>query len=279
MRYLINMDYSSDLPINSMGRRVRSRLYFTSESHLHSLLNVLRISSFKEGCVKSPLSNQGQNILADASELCYLTQVVIRLFEDTQKSIEDPKRFRVEIWFSPGATATPMHMEAMYRENDASRFDTEKLQKISIEGLTCTQVEAYFAEAMKDGKIKPSLDDISEDLSKLKGGKEKKKDKKEKDKATPVEEPTDVKDVAAPNMENNDAEASISATNSNGQTPVEEEKSIINDAEHSELVCEKSSKSCHIESTDTTRSSVIYFGVALGAAAIALLLSRGRGKR
>ena len=37
MRYLINMEYSADLPINSMGRRVRSRLYFTSESHLHSL--------------------------------------------------------------------------------------------------------------------------------------------------------------------------------------------------------------------------------------------------
>lgn len=36
MRYLINMDYHADLPINSMGRRVRSRLYFTSESHLHS---------------------------------------------------------------------------------------------------------------------------------------------------------------------------------------------------------------------------------------------------
>lgn len=36
MRYLINMDYSADLPINSLGRRVRSRLYFTSESHLHS---------------------------------------------------------------------------------------------------------------------------------------------------------------------------------------------------------------------------------------------------
>ena len=47
MRYLINMDYSADLPINSMGRRVRSRLYFTSESHLHSskLLPII-LSSF-----------------------------------------------------------------------------------------------------------------------------------------------------------------------------------------------------------------------------------------
>lgn len=52
-----------------------------------------------------------------------------------------------------GATATPLHMAEMNREQDASRFDTEKLQKISIEGLTCAQVEEYFAEAIKEGKI------------------------------------------------------------------------------------------------------------------------------
>ena len=98
MRYLINMEYSADLPINSMGRRVRSRLYFTSESHLHSMLNVLRFPSI----IPSPLSLKGQEILANASELCYLTQVVMRLFEDTQKPSEDPRRFRVEILFSPG---------------------------------------------------------------------------------------------------------------------------------------------------------------------------------
>jgi inositol hexakisphosphate/diphosphoinositol-pentakisphosphate kinase len=282
MRYLINMDYSSDLPINSMGRRVRSRLYFTSESHLHSLLNVLRIHSFKEGCVKSPLSIQGQKILSDASELCYLTQVVMRLFEDTQKPIEDPKRFRVEIWFSPGATATPLHMETMYRENDSSRFDTEKLQKISIEGLSCTQVEAYFAEAIKDGK--PALDDNAEDLLKVKEEKEKSKDKdkgkKEKDKATSIEEPTDKKDAAAPNGEKNDAEATISTTHSkeNGHTSVKEEKSVLDEVS-SESISEQHSKTGDIESTNTTRSSVVYLGVALGATAIALLLSRGRGKR
>jgi hypothetical protein len=157
MRYLINMDYSADLPINSMGRRVRSRLYFTSESHLHSLLNVLRFPSI----APSPLSLKGQGIVASASELCYLTQVVIRLFEDNQKPADSAKRFRVEILFSPGATATPLHMAELNREQDASRFDTEKLQKISIEGLTCAQVEEYFAEAIKEGKINDRDDEDS----------------------------------------------------------------------------------------------------------------------
>ncbi len=44
-------------------------------------------------------------------------------------------------------------MAELNREQDSSRFDTEKLQKISFEGLTCAQVEEYFAEAIKEGKI------------------------------------------------------------------------------------------------------------------------------
>ncbi|CAN0545937.1 unnamed protein product, partial [Ectocarpus sp. 12 AP-2014] len=42
MRYQLDLSHVHDLPINSLGRRVRTRLYFTSESHLHTLLNVLR---------------------------------------------------------------------------------------------------------------------------------------------------------------------------------------------------------------------------------------------
>lgn len=125
------------------------------------MLNVLRFESTKENSVPSPLSERGRKILANASELCYLTQVVIRLFEDTQKPPEDPKRFRVEILFSPGATATPRHMAELYREKDAARFDTEKLQKISIEGLTCTQVEEFFEQAIRDGKTTEDADESS----------------------------------------------------------------------------------------------------------------------
>ncbi len=158
---MINLDYSADLPINTMGRRIRTRLYFTSESHLHTLLNVLRFPSEAPGAKKSPLSTRGIDIIANAPELCYLTQVVIRLFENTSKEANDPKRFRVEILFSPGASATPLHMSELKRDEDASRFDTEPQQLISSDYLTCQEVEDYFSESIKEGETE---DDDEDDM-------------------------------------------------------------------------------------------------------------------
>jgi len=156
MRYMINMDYSADLPINTMGRRIRTRLYFTSESHLHTLLNVMRFSPSTE---ERLLSNKGADVIGAAPELCYLTQIIIRLFENTEKDANDPKRFRIEILFSPGATATPSHLSEPNRELDSSRFDTEALQIISKDNLSCKEVEDYFSKSIEDGKTNDDDDD------------------------------------------------------------------------------------------------------------------------
>ena len=150
MRYLINMEYSADLPINTMGRRIRTRLYFTSESHLHTLLNVFRFPGPEQNG-KTLLSRSGKEYVNSSPELCYLTQVVIRLFENTNKALSDPRRFRIEILFSPGATATPEHMAELDRDLDNSRFDTEPLVMISKENLTCEEVEEFFTQAIKEG--------------------------------------------------------------------------------------------------------------------------------
>ena len=58
----------------------------------------------------------------------------------------------------PGATAAPLHMAELNRDRDDSRYDTEKLQKISIAGLTCAQVEEYLAEAIKEGETDDDYD-------------------------------------------------------------------------------------------------------------------------
>ena len=149
MRYLINLDYQSDMNINSMGRRIRTRLYFTSESHLHTVLSVLRFASDDDKA--SLLSEHGMSIVNSTPELCYLTQIVMRVFEDSRRSMDDPRRFRVEILFSPGANATPFHIHEQQRDQDSSRFDTAPLQLISREGLTCQDVEDFFEEAMMLG--------------------------------------------------------------------------------------------------------------------------------
>lgn len=150
MRYLINMEYSFDLNINTMGRRIRTRLYFTSESHLHTVLNTLRFAHH-DGC-KSLLSESGLAILNGTPELCYLTQIVMRVFEDSRRDMSDPRRFRVELLFSPGATATPFHMNENDRDSDISRFDTAPLQKIGRDDLTCKEVEDFLESAIMAGR-------------------------------------------------------------------------------------------------------------------------------
>lgn len=100
MRYLLDYSHAEDLAINSLGRAVRTRLYFTSESHLYTLLNVLRYPGDGEPCA---FCAGGLARLEEVAELSYLTQVVFRLFEDKK----DPSKFRCEVSFSPGAVYDP----------------------------------------------------------------------------------------------------------------------------------------------------------------------------
>jgi Histidine phosphatase superfamily (branch 2) len=154
MRYMINMDYSADLPINTMGRRIRTRLYFTSESHLHTMLNVLRFAAMgpdSTSCSSPVLSPAGMQFINDTKEVCYLTQIVIRLFEDTSQPLDVPRRFRVEILFSAGATATPLHMSESTRDNDPTRLGTDPLVAVGRDGLTCKEVEDFFESVINEG--------------------------------------------------------------------------------------------------------------------------------
>ncbi|KAM9313157.1 inositol hexakisphosphate and diphosphoinositol-pentakisphosphate kinase 1 [Gastrophryne carolinensis] len=85
----------------SPGRHVRTRLYFTSESHVHSLLSI-----FRYGGLLDELNDQqwkrAMDYLSAVSELNYMTQIVIMLYEDNNKDPSSEERFHVELHFSPG---------------------------------------------------------------------------------------------------------------------------------------------------------------------------------
>ncbi|XP_029355034.1 inositol hexakisphosphate and diphosphoinositol-pentakisphosphate kinase 2 isoform X6 [Echeneis naucrates] len=85
----------------SPGRHVRTRLYFTSESHVHSLLSIFRYGGLLDE-EKDQQWKRAMDYLSAVSELNYMTQIVIMLYEDNNKDLTSEGRFHVELHFSPG---------------------------------------------------------------------------------------------------------------------------------------------------------------------------------
>uniref|UniRef100_A0A673AWQ3 Inositol hexakisphosphate and diphosphoinositol-pentakisphosphate kinase n=1 Tax=Sphaeramia orbicularis TaxID=375764 RepID=A0A673AWQ3_9TELE len=87
--------------VMSPGRHVRTRLYFTSESHVHSLLSMFRYGGLLDE-EKDQQWKQAMDYLSAVTELNYMTQIVIMLYEDNNKDPSSEERFHVELHFSPG---------------------------------------------------------------------------------------------------------------------------------------------------------------------------------
>ncbi|XP_053264298.1 inositol hexakisphosphate and diphosphoinositol-pentakisphosphate kinase 2 isoform X1 [Podarcis raffonei] len=123
--------YSSG--VMSPERHVRTRLYFTSESHVHSLLSTLRFGSLCDPS-KDEQWKRAMDYLNAVSELNYMTQIVIMLYEDPNKELSSEERFHVELHFSPGAKGceedknlpSGFGYRPASRENDGSRKNSQK---------------------------------------------------------------------------------------------------------------------------------------------------------
>ncbi|XP_071447220.1 inositol hexakisphosphate and diphosphoinositol-pentakisphosphate kinase 2 isoform X14 [Hetaerina americana] len=87
--------------VSSPGRHVRTRLYFTSESHVHSLLTVLRYGGLINE-LKDEQWHRAMEYVSMVSELNYMSQIVVMLYEDPTKDPSSEERFHVELHFSPG---------------------------------------------------------------------------------------------------------------------------------------------------------------------------------
>ena len=138
--YLLKNNFFSKIGIHSPSRHVRTRLYFTSESHIYSLLTVLKFGKlFEEN--QDEQWHSALNYLNTVPELNYLTQIVIMLYEDPSVDADSEKRFHVEIHFSPGSYAdfdapkyllkNPDSKEEINLSEDATNSSTSDIVSVS----------------------------------------------------------------------------------------------------------------------------------------------------
>ncbi|EMS68701.1 Inositol hexakisphosphate and diphosphoinositol-pentakisphosphate kinase 1 [Triticum urartu] len=85
-KYCLDPKYAN---VMDPERRVRTRLYFTSESHIHSLMNVLRYCYLDESLngEESLICKNASDHLFKTKELDYMSYIVLRMFENTEKRI------------------------------------------------------------------------------------------------------------------------------------------------------------------------------------------------
>lgn len=84
---------------------VRTRLYFTSESHILTLINILKYANYNPNKPENKgIVGNGHSYLDQTSECNYLTHIVFRLFEHLDRAPTDPNKYRVELLLSPGVT-------------------------------------------------------------------------------------------------------------------------------------------------------------------------------
>ena len=119
--------------VKSKWRHIRTRLYFTSASHLYSMLNVIKFGS--EGM----LTSENKTEINKINFLNYLSHFVFRLFENLGADANDPQRFRLELHVSCG--------------NLFKRCEEFKNHKVPIgplilinKNLTLVQLEEFFKQ-------------------------------------------------------------------------------------------------------------------------------------
>ncbi|KAH7283716.1 hypothetical protein KP509_34G020400 [Ceratopteris richardii] len=128
-RYRLDPKYAN---VRTPERHVRTRLYFTSESHIHSLINVLRYCNLDESLQGEGLvSNGALHKVFETKELDYLTHIVLRMYENTGVALDDSRRFRIELLFSCGAAVNPLDASPRQQDHTLPVFPPVSLQEDS----------------------------------------------------------------------------------------------------------------------------------------------------
>ena len=120
--------------IKSAWRHVKTKIYFTSQSHLYSLLNTL-IYSMNAFLIQSGLGEN--NPILSVFDLDYCSHIVFRLFENYKVDKKSKKRYRIEIVVSPGA------------DKNITKYDDKHLIPLDTwlklnDHLTLSDIQKYF---------------------------------------------------------------------------------------------------------------------------------------
>jgi len=121
--------------IKSKWRHVRTRLYFTSASHLYSMFNVIKYGA-------DSLFIHNKEEINKIDFLNYLSHIVFRLFENLTIDSKDPKRFRLELHVSSG-NAAKIHEQ--YKRHNAPISPLILVNK----NLSLSQLEEFFKMVKK----------------------------------------------------------------------------------------------------------------------------------
>ncbi|XP_070536718.1 inositol hexakisphosphate and diphosphoinositol-pentakisphosphate kinase 2-like [Ptychodera flava] len=149
----LNPKYSDN--VESPDRHVQTRLYFTSESHIHSLVNFLRLGGL---CDENDEQwNRALAYLDAVKELNYMTQIIIMLYEDPEKDPASEERFHVELHFSPGIKSlcevVDSHNSEAGYDPDITHTSHEDLPSGSLSGNKSQTSEQLPGRLSLDGDI------------------------------------------------------------------------------------------------------------------------------
>ncbi|GFY87057.1 phosphoglycerate mutase-like family protein [Actinidia rufa] len=100
-------------------------------------MNVLRYCNLDESLQEedSLVCHNALERLYKTKELDYMSYIVLRMFENTEVALEDPKRFRIEMTFSRGADLSPLEdnnseTASLHQEHTLPIMGPERLQEV-----------------------------------------------------------------------------------------------------------------------------------------------------
>ncbi|KAF9603432.1 hypothetical protein IFM89_036133 [Coptis chinensis] len=126
---------SSMMSRNLYGLHFLQLLAFLCESHIHSLMNVLRYCNLDESQQRedSLICHSALERLSKTWELDYMSYIVLRMFENTMVvALEDPKRYRIEMAFSRGADLSPLEFVHLASSCCGMNLKIEVIESIRI---------------------------------------------------------------------------------------------------------------------------------------------------